>query len=175
MKTSTHTITIAASAAHAWHIIGEEFVAVDRWMAANPLAEAIPGPALPGAPAKGRNSFMIKKFQPMYQEEIITAYNDASRSISTSVTLRKTPNFMPMLGYKATIRVDPIDDEKCTITYSGEARTKWFTRPMKGMFTKSLDPGFLRGLEELGHYIETGQPHPRKLDKIETEAALAAA
>ncbi len=175
MKSSTHSITVNASADHAWRIIGEDFVAVDRWMAANPTADAIPGPALPGAPAKGRNFYLIKKLQPMHQEEVITAYNDAKRSISTCVTLRKTPKVMPMLGYIATVSVKAVDDSSCTITYTGEAVTKWFSKPMKGMFTKSLHPGFLRGLEELAHFIETGEPHPRKIEKIESEAALAAA
>ncbi len=175
MNSSTHTLTIKASADHAWNVIGEDFVAVDRWMAANPTADAIPGAALPGAPAKGRNSYLIKKFQPMYQEEIITAYSDAKRSISTRVTLRKTPKIMPMLGYVANVTVKPLDENTCTITYTGEAIPKWYSKPMKGMFTKSLDPGFLRGLEELARYIETGEPHPRKAEKIESEAALAAA
>ena len=175
MNSSTHTVTINASADHAWRIIGEDFVAVDRWMAANPTAEAIPGPALPGAPAKGRNSYLIQKFAPMYQEEIITAYSDAKRSISTRVTLCKGPKLMPMLGYTATVTVKPINDTSCSITYTGQAVTKWFSKPMKNMFTKNLDPGFLRGLEELAHFIETGEPHPRKIAKIESEAALAAA
>jgi hypothetical protein len=46
---------------------------------------------------------------------------------------------------------------------------------MKGLFTKNLDPGFLRGLEELAHFFETGEPHPRKVEKIKSEAALATA
>lgn len=175
MQTSTHTLTVKASADHAWTIIGDDFVAVDRWMAANPTADAIPGPALPGAPAKGRNSYLIKKFQPMYQEEIITEFDPIKRCISTSVTLCDTPKIMPMLGYTATLTVEPLDDGICKLTYSGQARTKWYSRPMKGMFTKSLNPGFLRGLEELAHYIETGEPHPRKIEKIESEALLSVA
>jgi hypothetical protein len=171
---STHTVTVKATADHAWKIIGEDFVAVDRWMAANPSADAIPGAALPGAPAKGRNSNLIQKFQPMYQEEIITAYSDANRSISTRVTLRKTPKIMPMLGYVATVTVKQVDANTCTIIYTGHALTKWYTKPMKGMLTKTLAPGFLRGLEELAHYIETGEPHPRKIEKTKSESALAA-
>lgn len=172
--TVTHTITINASADQAWEIIGPQFVAVDKWMAANPTAEAIPGPALPGAPAKGRNSHMIKKFQPMYQEELITEYNGAKRSVSTQVTLKDGPKFMPLLGYNAVLTVTEIDDETCQLTYEGVARTKWFSKPMKGMLTNSMKAGFLRGLEELGHYIETGEPHPRKLEKIESEALATA-
>ncbi len=175
MKSSTHVLTVKASADHAGKIIGEDFVHVDRWMAANPSADTIPGSPMSGAPARGRNSYLIKKFQPVYQEEVITAYSDAKLSISTRVTLRKTPKFMPMLGYIATVTVKAIDEGTCTITYTGEAIAKRFSAPMKGMFTKSLHPGFLRGLEELGHYIETGEPHPRKVEKIKSEAALAAA
>lgn len=175
MKTSTHSITINASADHAWKIIGEDFVAVDRWMAANPTADTIPGPALPGAPAKGRNSYLIKKFQPLYQEEVITAFSDAKRSISTNVTLRNGPKLLPMQGYTATLTVTELSEGKCQLTYTGQAVPKWFSKPMKNMFTKNLHPGFLRGLEELGHFIETGEPHPRKIEKINSEAALAAA
>jgi hypothetical protein len=175
MKNSTHTVTVKASADHAWKIIGEDFVAVERWMAANPTAEAIAGPALPGAPAKGRNSYLIQKLQPMYQEEVITAYSDAKRSISTRVIIRKAGKFVPMLGYVATVTVKPVDEDTCTIIYTGHALTKWFSGPMRGMLTKALHPGFLRGLEELAHYIETGEPHPRKIDKIKSEAALEAA
>ncbi len=175
MKISTHTINVKASANHAWKIIGEDFVTVERWMAANPTAEAIPGPALPGAPAKGRNSYLIKKLQPMYQEEVITAYDDAERSVSTRVTIRKAGKLVPMLGYDATVTVMPIDANTCTIIYTGHALTKWFSGPMKGMLTKALHPGFLRGLEELAHYVETGEPHARKIEKIKSEAALEVA
>ena len=173
--TSTHKVTVKASADHAWKIIGEDFVAVDQWMAANPAADTIPGAALPGAPAKGRNSYMIKKFQPMYQEELITDYSDAKRRISTQVTLRDGPRFMPLLGYDATVTVNEVADDTCTITYTGVARTKWFSKPMKGMLTKSMDGGFLRGLQELAHFIETGEPHPRKIEKNKSEGALASA
>lgn len=174
MKSSQHIITVKASADHAWKIIGEDFVAVDRWMAANPIAEAIPGPTLPGAPAKGRNSYLIKQFQPTYQEEIITEYSDEKRSISTHVTLRNTSKFVPMSGYMANVTVTATGDNECTVTYTGHAVTKWFSGPMKGMLTKALHPGFLRGLEELCHYIETGEQHPRKVAKLASEALAAA-
>ena len=171
----THVVTVKASAAHAWKIIGEDFVAVDKWMEAIPRAEAITGPALPGAPAKGRNSYLRDKFAPLYQEEVISAYNDASRSISTEVVLRNLGRMVPMKGYNATVTAKEVGPDTCTITYTGYAVPKWFGKPMKGMLTKSLKPGFLRGLEELAHYIETGAPHPRKVETLKVDAALAAA
>lgn len=175
MKLSTHTITVKASADHAWKIIGEEFVPVDKWMEAIPRAEAIPGPALPGAPAKGRNSYLREKFAPVYQAEVISAYSDSARSISTEVTLNNVGRLVPLKGYNATIVVKETGPDTCSITYTGEARAKWFGRPMKGALTKSMDAGYLRGLEELAHYIETGVQHPRKVETVQADAALAAA
>lgn len=172
--TSKNTITVRASAADTWKLIGEDFVAVDRWMAAIPRAEAIPGPALPGAPARGRNSYLVQKFAPMYQEEILTAYDPENMTISVDVTLRNGPRFMPMKGYRATVIIEALSPESCAVTWIGDATPKWFAKPMAGAMTRNLDAGFIRSLEEIQHIMETGEPHPRKIEKIKSEAALAA-
>ncbi len=172
--TSTNSIIVNCSAADAWRLIGEEFVAVDRWMAAIPTAEAIPGPTLPGAPAKGRNSYLVRKFAPMYQEEILTEYDPENLRISVNVTLREGPRFMPMKGYRATVIIEALSPHSCKVTWIGNATAKWFARPMTGAMTRNLDAGFIRSLEEIQHILETGEPHPRKVEKIKSEAALAA-
>ncbi len=171
---SQNSMLVNATAAQAWTLIGDEFVAVDRWMAAIPTAEAIPGPALPGAPAKGRNSYLIQKFAPLYQEEILTAFDPQNKTISVDVTLRKGPRMMPMKGYTSTVLIEEVDARRCKVTWIGKAKAKWFAKPMQSLFTKSLDPGFIRSLEEIQHFLETGAPHPRKIEKIKSEAALAA-
>ena len=175
MQLSTHVVTVRASADHAWKILGEEFVAVDKWMEAISRAKAIPGPALPGAPAKGRYSYLRGKFAHIYQDEVISAYDKAARSISTEVVINNLGRMVPMKGYNATVSIKETGPDTCTITYTGHAVTKWFGKPMKGALTKSLNPGFLRGLEELAHYIETGEPHPRKVETLKIDADLAAA
>ena len=171
----THSITVKASAEHAWKIIGDDFVAVDKWMEAIGRADAIPGPALPGAPAKGRNSYLRGKFSHMYQAEVITDYDTTARTISTEVTINGLGRFVPLKGYTATLSVKETGPDSCTLTYTGEAITKWFGAPMKNALTNSMKAGYLRGLEELGHYIETGEPHPRKVETVNADAALAAA
>ena len=171
----THEVTVKASADHAWKIIGDEFVAVDKWMEAIGRAEAIPGPTLPGAPAKGRNSYLRGKFAHMYQAEEITAYSPAARSISTNVTINGLGKFVPLKGYTATLTVKELGPDSCSLTYTGEAVTKWFGAPMKGALTNSMKAGYLRGLEELAHYIETGEQHPRKAETVAADAVLAAA
>lgn len=171
----THIANVKASADHAWKIISEEFVPVDVWMEAISSAEPISGPALPGAPARGRRSHLRGKFAHIFQDEIITAIDAAGRTLSTEVTINNLGRFVPMKGYNATIVVRETGPSTCEITYTGEARTKWFGAPMKGALTNSMKAGYLRGLEELAHYIETGEPHPRKAETMAADAALAAA
>ena len=173
--TVTHKLSVKASADHAWSVIGDDFVAVDKWMEAIGRAEAIPGPALPGAPARGRNSHLRGKFAHMYQAEVITAFDPTARSIDTEVTINGLGRFVPLKGYNATISITETGPDTCTLTYSGEAITKWFGKPMKNALTNSMKAGYLRGLEELAHYIETGEPHPRKVETQKADAALAAA
>lgn len=171
----THVVNVKAAAEHAWNVLGDEFVAVDKWMEAINRAEPIPGPALPGAPAKGRYSYLRGKFAHVYQSEVITDYDLDARTVSTEVTINNLGRFVPMKGYNATVSIKETGPDTCTITYTGEARTKWFGRPMKGALTNSMKAGYLRGLEELAHYIETGQPHPRKVETVAADATLAAA
>ncbi len=164
--TSVNTIEINASAADTWKVVGDEFVPVDKWMAAIPRAEAIPGPALPGAPAKGRNSYLIEKFAPMYQEEIITGYDKANMTLDVVVTIHNGPRFMPIKGYSAKVEISELDSNRCEVKWTGKAIPKWFGTPMTNALTKNLHPGFLRGIEELKHFMETGEVHPRKIGKV---------
>ncbi len=173
--TSKNSITVKAPASAAWKLIGDDFVAVNRWMAAIPRAEAIEGPALPGAPAKGRYSYLFHKFAPMYQEEVLTQFDPEAMTLSVDVTLHKGSKAMPMKGYTSTVIVRAINDATCEVTWIGEATPKWFAKPMRGMLTKGLDAGFFRSLEEIQHFVETGQPHPSKVEKIKSEAAAHAA
>lgn len=172
--TSRNSTVVKATAADTWKLIADDFVAVDRWMAAIPTSEAISGPALPGAPVKGRNSYLVKKFAPMYQEEIITGFSPETMTLDVEVTLRNTPPIMPLKGYHATVIVEPIDEESCTVTWIGTARANWFALPMTGLLTRQLDAGFIRNLEEIKHFLETGRPHPPKIAKTESETAEAA-
>lgn len=164
--TSINTIAINAPSSDVWKVLGDDFVHVDRWMAALPRAEAIPGPALPGAPARGRNSYLVEKFAPMYQEEVLTGFDPEAMTLQVDVTLRDGPRVMPMKGYTAKVTVTAVDAQTSEVTWIGNAVPKWYARFMKNAMTKNLHPGFLRGIEELKHFVETGEVHPRKVGKV---------
>ena len=169
-----NSITVNKPAADAWQLIGPDFASVADWMAAIPRAEPIAGTPLPGAPIKGRNSYLIAKFKGMYQEETITAYDDAAMSVSVDVALRNKVKGIPVKGYDATVTVEPINDAACKVTWVSTASVGGIGYVLYPLLRKSLNAGFIRNLEEIKHFVETGQPHPRKLDKIRSEAEVLA-
>ncbi len=168
----THTIVVNAAAEQVWQMLGPDFADVARWMAAIPRSEAIEGATLPGAPVRGRNSYLIKKFNGMYQEEIITGYSDSGQKVSFDVIIRNGPKMMPLRGYSSTVMVEDNGDETCRVTWEAEPHIKWFGMPMKSPLMKQLDAGFMRNLEEIKHIAEHGQPHPRKVAILAAEGKV---
>ena len=172
--TMRNSIIVNAPADDVWKLIGQDFVDVARWMAAIPRSEVIPGPARPGAPAKGRNSYLIKKFNGMYQEEIITAYDDAGKSLSMYAAIKNGPFGMPLKGYDSRVTVEAINGESCRVHWDSNAHVRLHGYLLWPVMKKPLDAGFIRNLEEIKHIMETGQPHPRKVEKMEAEALAPA-
>lgn len=164
---------VNSSAEHVWDIIGNQFVDVAAWLAATPTSDEITtGTPLKGAPAVGRNSYLPKKFNGMYQRETITMYNDAKRSLTYNVELKNTPKIMPLKGYDSTVTVEPISSSTCRVTWDHTANLRALGYIIPGI-KNSMKPGFIRTLEEIKHFAETGEPHPRKI-KINKENAAAA-
>lgn len=154
-----------------WELLGNDFVDVAKWMAAIPRSvEKTEGTSLPGAPAVGRLSFMIQKFNGAYQDETITKYDDATRSLSMYATIEGFPSFAPVRGYSSDVSVTPIDENSSTVSWNSVADLRLLGYLTYPAMKKTMNAGFIRNLEEIKHYMETGQPHPRKIEKIRTEA-----
>ncbi len=164
-------LEIGASAEDTWEIFGRDFVNVQNWMAAIVRAEPISkGTQVSGAPAIGRNSYLMSKQNGIYQREVLVDYDDAKKYLAVDVTLMNTPFVNPLIGYSVKAWIEPITETTCRIVWDGEPRRKLIAKFIPG--TKGmLNPGFLRGVEELKHYVETGEWHPRKVKNMEEEQA----
>ncbi|NRA87962.1 MAG: SRPBCC family protein [Rhizobiales bacterium] len=170
-----NSMIVDKSAALTWALIGDDFVDVAKWMAAIPKSEPIlTGTPLKGAPAVGRNSYLIAKFNGMYQQETITQYNDSMKTVTINAILKKTPKIMPLKGYESTVTVEHVSDTSCRVTWDATAHLNTLGYIIPGL-KKSLNAGFIRNLEEIKHYMETGEPHPRKVEKVKSELAYASA
>ena len=123
-----------------------------------------------GCTAVGRLSYLIRKFNGAYQDETITKYDDAARSLSIYATIVGFPSFAPVRGYSSDVFVTPIDEKSSTVSWNSVADLRLLGYLTYPAMKKTLNSGFIRNLEEIKHYVETGNPHPRKIEKIKSEA-----
>ena len=115
----------------------------------------------------------MSKQNGIYQQEMLVDYDDAKKYLAVEVTLKNTPFVNPLIGYNVKAWIEPITSTTCRIVWDGEPRRKLFAKFIPG--TKGmLNPGFLRGVEELKHYVETGEWHPRKVKNMKEEQAFLA-
>jgi len=173
---SLNSLVVNKPADQIWNMLGNDFVDVAAWMAAIPRSEAkTDGVRLPGAPAVGRLSYLIQKYNGAYQDETITKYDDENRSIGIDAVIKGFPKFAPVYGYSSEVTVTPIDENSSTVTWDSVTQLNPLGYIFYLALKKSMNAGFIRNLEEIKHFVETGKPHPRKIEKIKSEAVALAA
>lgn len=167
MKISRN-LTINASTDVIWSKLVDDFVPVHEWMASIKSSTPRPGPALPGAPAAGRDAAVGAGAPGTIMEETFT-HIDRSKNLIEFDTVLNAPNFNPIKGWSNRITLTPQGDATL-VTWSIDVRFRLIGNLMRLPIKKSLSAGFLRSLEEVAHIIETGQPHPRKAKSFAQEA-----
>ena len=167
------TIIIEAGAEKIWDVLVGDFVNVHTWMASIDASTPMAGTAIPGAPVVGRNAHIPLNDGIMADK--IVGIDKASWTLHLDTDLKNIKGFNPMLGFKNSVYIKPLGDNRCEVTWSRSPKVVWYLSFMYPMLKKALYPGFVRSLEELKHIVETGTPHPRKVAAFEKEAVAAAA
>lgn len=148
-------------AAEVWELVGKNFADVSLWMVATPRSEPIlQGVPIEGAPVVGRNSYLPAKFKGMYQQEIITSYSEKMKTVAFDVVLKNVSKLLPIKGYASTVTVEPVSDNSCRVTWDATVHLRTLGYIIPGI-KKSMNAGFIRNVEEIKHYMETGKLHPR--------------
>lgn len=167
MKIS-RSLTIKAPQDVLWTKLVDDFVPVHEWMASIKNSTARPGPVIAGAPAAGRDAAIGAGAPGTIMEETFTAL-DQSAGVIEFDTVLNAPNFNPIKGWSNRITLTPQGDATL-VTWSIKVRLRLMGHVMRFPIKKSLHAGFLRSLEEVAHFVETGTPHPRKVKNFEAEA-----
>lgn len=145
-------------------MVGDQFVSVDEWMAgAGNSKEITDGQLAKNAPVIGR-MVEIAINPGTFMDEKITAYNSNDMSLIMNTSLINVKG--PLSGYDTEIKVRSLGDSKSEVIW-----TSWTTKgsigllgyPLYFVIKKGLSGGYYRGLEELKHFAETGEPHERKI------------
>jgi hypothetical protein len=161
-------LLVAAPADQVWDVIGHRFDRIGDWATAITASTAIPTPrslatrttaavSVP-APVAGR---VCQTGVRLVGEitETLTAYDDAGRTLAYQAT--GMPAFVT-LG-RNTWSVVPVDDTTCRL----ELRARFDTHGLLGLLGRWAILAQTRRTshhlaDDLHHYIETGEPSPRK-------------
>lgn len=154
-------IEIDSPAKDVWKVLGNEFVTVHEWMAGvGNSVEITSGHRVKNAPTVGRMA-EIAINPGTFMDEKITAFDSDNMSLTMDTKLVNVKG--PLNGYDTEIKVRSLGAKKSEVIWSSKTSFGLLGYPLYFVIKKGLSGGFLRGLEELKHFVETGKPHERKL------------
>jgi len=154
-------IVVNAPAATAWAILGEQFGQIAAW------AAPITASSLEGEPRIGAvRTCHIARFGPVAPgaiKERLIAFDAQAKSFAYEA-VEGMPGFIGRAVNRWSVHAR---DEKSCIVRTHATLTLRGPAALLGILLKwkmQVDGG--RVIEELQHFIERGQPHPRKLGRI---------
>jgi len=159
------TMMFDASAEQIWAVLVDDFVNVQKWMASIDSSVAVAGKPVSGAPLVGRDAHISVNDATMADR--IVGIDKANWTLHMDTDLKGIKGFAPMLGFKNSVYIKPVGQNRCEVTWTKSPKVVWYLSFMYPLLNKALYPGFVRSLEELKHIVETGKPHPRKVKKFE--------
>lgn len=153
-------ITIEAPADDVWRVLAHEYARIDRWVSliteSEPAADV---PALDGAPVGGRVCANSVPGFDVVQEEFIY-YDEEGRRFGYAAT-KGLPSFFTKAENNWSVR--SLGPDRCLVESQGDMELKNFPGLILAPILK-FQMGRIASQvgEELKHYVELGQPHPRK-------------
>ncbi|MBI4940030.1 MAG: SRPBCC family protein [Actinobacteria bacterium] len=155
----TAEIRIPAPADEAWQLVGTRFGDIASW-AAPIVASSLDRDA---AAAGAVRTCHVQGFGPMGDmvvRERLVAFDDARRSL-TYDAVDGMPSFVRRATNRWTVTADGA--QGCVVRSDVTMRLAWWLRPMAPLVAGRLRTEARGVLEELGHVLGTGRPHPRKV------------
>ena len=163
-------LTIDATPDKVWEVLALRFDAVHEWASSVYQSSARPGkPAVPGAPAAGRTC--ETELGPF--KESILEFDESTKTLAYSASGDKMPFFVTGLRNRWTLSAQAGGTTQVHMLMHADLSFP-FNLFMAPMMKLQMGKVLSFAIEELKHYVETGEPHPRKA-KADLAAARKAA
>lgn len=163
----TRSIIINEPLATVWHKAAHEFDKIDEWASLVSQSDAAEGD-IPAEEADMAGRVCLTPFGKSY--EMFQHYDEDQHMFTYAALIEKTPPGLK--GGTNTWTVEAVSDTQTRLTMSTENEFNLFPGvlmrlPMRLQMPRLLD----LNLEEIKHWIETGQPHPRKVKAMQKQTA----
>jgi len=158
--TIRRTIVINVTADTLWEKTAEDFGGIDKWIAS--VADVTLHPTDTGD-SLGTERVCVSPFGETHETMVV--YDEANRTFAYEIE-----GLPPIIAHGVN---------NWTITPEGDASSSIEMRlevefadmaddEMKTQFEEQIGGLLGQAVEELKHYVETGQPHPRKLEAMQS-------
>lgn len=155
----SESIEIAASVERVWEVAAGEFDRIDRWASNVAQSDALPveSPAFIEHQPAGR----VCTTPQGRTKETFVHYDEGERSFTYAIRGDAMPGFVSEATNRWTM--EPAGAGRTCLTMTVNMQTRGLVGVIMGPMMQLGMGRLLRtNLEELKHYIETGEQHPRK-------------
>lgn len=94
------------------------------------------------------------------------AYNEQDKTATVKIDFEDTPFIFPVKFNTLDFSLRSINDNPSEMTWKFKSSTKFYGLFMQPALKKGFDKFVGQIMEKLKHFVETGEPHPRKLKAI---------
>lgn len=150
--------TANVSAERLWHIFGEAYPDIERWSSGVFASKPRPGDGPGGAAFQGR--ICQTSFGKL--TETVTSYDPTARRITYLVKGEKMPSFVKRMENNWEFSDAGDGRGQIKMRLNGDLAFP-FSILMGWMMKIQLKKDLRRNIEELIHFAEKDQPHPRKI------------
>ncbi len=163
----TKTVAIDATAAEVWAVFAHDFDNAHLWMASVPHSFGQDnGQWFDGASSAGRVCELQPDPSGLKASERFLAYDEAARTCTVRIDFVDTPRVFPVKYNSVDFAVVDNPDGGSTCTWAFSSRIKPWAYVMWPVLRSGASVFLGQIGEELKHYVETGQPHPRKVKAL---------
>lgn len=160
------SIHIEASPESVWRVLGDEYGKISKWASGVHHSSNVSGPKPAGAHSSGRDC--QTGMGPI--SERFTAFDDASRTMVYDVNAQKVPFFVTFMQSAWAVHAEAGGGSR--VDMEMELKLMFpFNLLMGFMMKRQMGGSMLQLIEDLKHFVEHGEAHPRK--KHEEQLALA--
>jgi len=162
------TTKIDASAEEVWAIFAHGFDNAHEWMASVPKSYGKEnGNLFEGATSSGRVCELQADPSGLKASEQFLAYDEAAKTCTVRIDFVDAPKVFPVHYNSLDFAITVDADERSTTTWAFSSKLKPWAYVIWPVIRKGASVAVGQIGEELKHYVETGEPHPRKVKALE--------
>lgn len=167
MVSFTKVLEINSSSDKVWNVFAHKFDEAYKWMASvNHSYAKKNGRLFEGAHSAGRVCELTPKTDGIKASEQFLAYNEQNQTAIVKIDFEDTPFIFPVKFNTLDFSLEDLGNNKSRMTWKFKSTTKFYGFFMQPALKKGFDKFVGQIMEELKHYVETGQPHPRKIKAL---------